>query len=100
MSSLEIQPGGDGRYQLRGELTFATVTAAWQAGQTLFAGARAVALDLGGVARVDSAGLALLVEWIRQGRAEGWSLALENVPPQLLAIARVSGLVGLLGLAA
>ena len=99
MSALDIQPDGSGRFLLRGELSFNTVSGAWQAGQELFQGHAKVALDLGGVTRADSAGLALLVAWRREGQQQGWSLTLEKVPEQLLAIARISGLLDVLGLA-
>lgn len=50
-----------------------------------------VAVDLSGVGRVDSAGVALLLEWVREARAHGRALVFRGMPAQLLAIARVSG---------
>jgi len=44
------------------------------------------------VVRADSAGLALLVEWMRAARRAGRPLRYRAIPPQMLAIARVSSL--------
>jgi phospholipid transport system transporter-binding protein len=44
------------------------------------------------VERSDSAGLALLVECLRQAHQSGKSLRFFNIPAQMLAIARVSSL--------
>lgn len=56
-------------------------------------------IDLSGVHHADSAGLALLVDWLAAARAAGYELVFEQAPAQLVAIARVSGVAGLLGLA-
>jgi phospholipid transport system transporter-binding protein len=53
-------------------------------------------LDLGGVGRADSAGLALLVEWSRQARRGRTALRFVNVPAQIRSLARVSHLEWLL----
>jgi phospholipid transport system transporter-binding protein len=79
---------------LVGELNFVTVTQVLDAGRRAIAavaGARAV-LDLSRVTRTDSAGLALVVDWIRTARARGLELQLRAVPPQLAEIAGISGL--------
>jgi len=44
------------------------------------------------VQRSDRAGLALLVEWLREARQTGQSVRFFNMPAQMLAMARVSGL--------
>jgi phospholipid transport system transporter-binding protein len=51
-----------------------------------------VVVDLSGVDRIDSAGLALLVEWLREARRKGTSIRFENIPVRMLAIAKVCGL--------
>lgn len=80
----------------RGELDFATAAAALQAGLAAMASGTAWTLDLSGVTAGDSAGLAVLVEWLSVAQARGASLRYEAVPEQVLAIARISGLEGLL----
>ena len=53
-------------------------------------------MNLGEVTRVDSAGLALLLEWLRLARSEGRAMRFTALPDKLLAIARLSGVDGLL----
>lgn len=92
MSEAGIVPSGEGRYAITGELTFATVPHLWRSGTSAFGNNAAVRLDLGGITRVDSAGIALLIELTRTVRSHGGKILLEHAPPQLMAIATVSGL--------
>jgi phospholipid transport system transporter-binding protein len=57
---------------------------------------KAWSIDLSGVTAGDSAGLAVLVEWLSAARARGATLRYEAVPAQILAIARISDLEALL----
>lgn len=84
---------GGGQYALSGELTFATVPGLWRpsADQAFDRGA-AVRLDLSDITRVDSAGIALLIELTRAVRRGGGEIRLEHASAQLMAIAEVSGL--------
>ena len=58
--------------------------------------ATSLTIDLSGVTRADSAGLAVMLEWLRQARALGRRLVFVSVPPRLDALIRVSGLGALL----
>jgi phospholipid transport system transporter-binding protein len=99
MGEVRPDPARTGSYLLSGELDFATVPVLLERGRAMFAaGAPALRLDLGGVSRADSAGLALLIEWSRAARAAGQEIAFVNVPPQMFAMARVTGLDGVLPL--
>ncbi len=89
---------GAGRYSLRGSVGFANVSALRQQSLSLFTRGE-LELDLAGVERADSAALALLLEWMRQGRACGYTIRYRNLPAQLLDIARASDLEELLPLA-
>jgi len=91
---------GEGRYALSGELTFATVPRLWRSGNHGFGDEKSVRLDLQGITRVDSAGIALLIEFTRSVRRAGGDLLLENPSRQLLDIATVSGLDQVLPFAA
>jgi phospholipid transport system transporter-binding protein len=100
MSEISLDPNDPDLLRVNGELSFATVPRLLESGAALLAGRRApVLLDLGGVTRADSAGLALLVEWLRVARGLRTDILYRNVPPQMLAIARVSGLDGVLPVA-
>ncbi len=100
MSRVAIEAAGEGTYRIVGEMTLATVpelcrrtpVADWPEGG-------AVTVDLAGVTRSDSAGLALLIEWLRLARRRGVTLRFAGLPGQMREIARISDLLPLLPLA-
>jgi len=86
---------------LSGELSFAQVPALLaRARAEVEAGSGPIELDLSGVTRVDSAGLALLLELARAARARGRELRCRNAPEQLRRLAEFFGLAPLLALSA
>lgn len=96
MSGAALRAEGGGRYALVGPLTFDSAPGLWQEGLDLLGRGSDVVFDLGGVSRSDSAGLALLVEWMREAGRRGTEVRFRNIPEQLLAIARISRLQELL----
>jgi phospholipid transport system transporter-binding protein len=91
MASATLAEMAPGRYALSGELGFASAPALWPQGERLFRTAGSVVeLDLAGVVRADSAGLALLVTWQACAQSAGCTLRYTSVPERLLAIARIS----------
>ena len=96
MASFHIEVTGPGRLAATGELDFATATTALESGLALIASGPAWTIDLAGVTAGDSAGLAVLVEWLSAARAGGVRVGYVSVPAQILAVARISGLEGLL----
>lgn len=88
----------DGSFFIRGVLDFQTVPVIWQQGLKLFGEEPSLVLDLQEVGRSDSAGLALLIAWMRFARSENKSISYVNMPSQMLAIARVSSLDSILPL--
>lgn len=99
MSHARIQSTGNSRLRVEGELIFTTVTDLQQQASSLFTEADALDIDLKAVQRSDSAGLALLIEWMREARRQDKTLRFLNMPAQMLAIARVSSLDQILPLA-
>ncbi|MEA5444297.1 STAS domain-containing protein [Gammaproteobacteria bacterium AB-CW1] len=95
-SSLDLEKAGRGRYRLSGELVFGTAEQALTLSQSLDF-ATTVELDLSGVKRVDSAGLAVMVEWWRRCQAAGGQLKLGEIPEQLKALIRISQLDSVFG---
>jgi phospholipid transport system transporter-binding protein len=93
-----LQPDGPGRLRLSGTLDFASVPGLLEQGRSHFTGGEPLVLDLAGVERANSAGLALLLEWLDLAGRRGQRLELENPPPALLAIARMSNVMDLLPL--
>jgi phospholipid transport system transporter-binding protein len=87
---------GSGVFALTGAVTFATAGGLLDEGRARFAGQSAVAVNLKDVSRVDSAGLALLLEWLRQAQSDQRKLTFTGLPEKMLAIARLSGVEGLL----
>lgn len=84
-----------------GELSFARVPATLEALRpALKAGQGPLEIDLGGVTRADSAGLALLLELARTARAAGRELRFTRTPAQLRRLAEFFGLAELLALSA
>ena len=64
----QLEKAGDGDFVLRGELNVDSVTALWQESIERFRGLSRLSVDLAGVRRSDSSGVALLVEWLRQAK--------------------------------
>ncbi len=96
MSGAELVELGEGRFGVRGVLDFATVGTLLSKGVAAFGGHREVVLDFQGVIRSNSAGLALLLEWLDYGRAQGFELRFVHLPDSLVAIARMSNVDALL----
>jgi phospholipid transport system transporter-binding protein len=92
----QIVSAGDGRVRISGDLTFETVAGLRERGAEVLRGHGDVTLDLNAVTRADSAGLALMVEWLREARRKDAGLHVVNMPDQMLAIARMSKLDGVL----
>lgn len=87
---------GDGRYQVSGKLDFDTVPDVWRESRAAFNEEAAPVIDLGHVTQVDSAALALVIEWLRWARGHGKRLDLVNIPEALRALARISEVENLL----
>jgi len=90
MPTVTFEPAGPGRYRVIGALQFDTVAEALETSRELFSGHKQLELDLQGVETTDSAGLALLVEWVGEAQRENRSVRFRNLPAQALALARIS----------
>lgn len=88
----QIASAGDGRVAISGDLTFETVSTLRERGVELLGREGDVTLDLNAVTRADSAGLALMIEWLKQAKRRDATLQVVNMPEQMLAIARMSKL--------
>lgn len=88
-----------GQYQLQGSLSLNSVVRLLTQSEMMFHSDRQeLSIDMGPVQRVESAGLALLVEWRRRADKVGKTLTYHHIPEQLIAIARLSGVADILGL--
>lgn len=96
-ASFEISASSPERVIARGELIFATARRARAQGlAVLRAAARNFTIDCAAIARADSAGLAVLLDWLAEARRAGRSLRYEQLPPELLGLARISAVDELL----
>lgn len=80
----------DGRAKVTGALDFWTVGALLPLGSQAIRQGGTVSVDLGGVGASDSAGLALLIEWLSIAHAAGHRLRFENIPTQLHQLVSLS----------
>ena len=99
MEGSAIRLTESGTLLVSGDLSFATVAALLKEGDRLLAGINGPVIDLSEVTHSDSAGLALLLEWLDRGRAKGVQIRFRHLPESLLRIARLSNLDSLLPVA-
>jgi len=98
-SPVSLAQTDDGRVHLTGELSFQTVPGFFAANQDIFDNDNdELYIDLDGITRADSAGIALLIEWQRQAFSKKKTISFHNIPTQLLSIARLSGVETILRL--
>jgi phospholipid transport system transporter-binding protein len=96
VAGVRIESAGTDRLRVAGELSFETAASALETGARLIGAGRRWTFDLAGVSAGDSAGVAVLIEWLSLARSRDATLVYESVPAQMLAIARLSGVDGLL----
>lgn len=99
MSEASFECVNDASYRLIGRVTFATVPAIWHESKAMFVSpADSLSVDLGEVVHADSAGLALLIEWLRGAQQAKKSIHFKHIPEQLRSIAELSQLERILPL--
>jgi phospholipid transport system transporter-binding protein len=87
------------RLNVSGALTFETAREAYEAGlRTLRSGSSKAALqvDCAGVTESDSAGLAVLIEWLANATKLKRTIRFQNLPDGIQAAAQISDVTGLL----
>lgn len=83
--------------EVSGDLTLESVAGLYQQSRKLFPG-EIRSVDLSGVSRIDSAGLALLLEWQSAARKREAILAFNDAPDDLVSLADLCEATDLLGL--
>ena len=96
MPRFEIQRVADGRLEASGALGFESAVEALPRGLDLIEQGKPCTINLSRVTEADSAGLAVLVEWLATAWARGAKIRYEGIPAQILAVARISDLESLL----
>ena len=96
---MTLQANGENILEVSGALTFDSVPAVYLESQSRLS-AQINTVDLAAVTAVDSAGLALLLEWQALARKRSSNLAFINAPSDLLRLAALSESTSLLRLMA
>lgn len=84
-----------GEFQLSGSIDFVSTLTLLQQTHILFAQNGDITLNLHGVEQSNSAGLALLIHWLQIAQEKQCSITFKNIPSQLQAIAKISGIENL-----
>jgi len=87
-----IAESNTGCLMISGTLNFMTVVELWNASLSFIAKNPALQFDFSKVTAVNSAGLALLLEWLRYAKSHNKMISFDNMPKQLLSIATVAGI--------
>ena len=97
--TVEVTETAPGRISVRGALSFETARRSCDVGIKLFKRAKKVPqieVDCGGVTEADSAGLAVLLEWLKWALKHERPMAFTNLPASIRAVASISDVEPLL----
>lgn len=96
VSNFELVDVGEGRFELSGDMSFITAERILRASENAFAGQSNLEIDLSGVKDTDSAGLALLLEWVSLANQTGSDIRFKAIPEKVHAIAQTADVEDLL----
>lgn len=90
MSEFSLEDKGGGRFLLSGEMAFRTAGKILRVSEELFEDHTRIEVDLSGVTKSDSAGLALLLEWITWANHTVREIRFVGMPDKIDAIAKTT----------
>jgi len=96
MSDYTLEDRGEGRFALSGEMSFDTAERILKKSEDPFEEHTQLEIDLSGVTMSDSAGLALLLEWVTWANHTVREIRFTAMPERVLAIAKTTEVEGLL----
>ncbi|MEX2123107.1 MAG: STAS domain-containing protein [Woeseia sp.] len=96
MSQYELLDNGEGSFSLKGDMTFSTAGDILRESEEPFEKHTRIEVDLSGVTDTDSAGLALLLEWITWANHTVREIRFTGVPAVIDAIAKTTEVENLL----
>jgi phospholipid transport system transporter-binding protein len=96
MSDFSLEDRGEGHFALSGEMSFETAERILQASERPFEEHTRLEIDLSGVTMSDSAGLALLLEWVTWANHTVREIRFSGMPERVLAIAKTTEVDALL----
>lgn len=91
MSSIKVKQATVKGLEIEGDLTFSTIDKNTAKIMDKLLTPNDITVNLKLVEAIDSAGLALIIEWLKIARSRNIKLAFINVPDQLQALAHLSG---------
>jgi len=92
VSDFELKDLGDGSFEISGNMSFETAEHILRASQRVFKQYENVRVDMSAVEKADSAGLALLLEWMSWTRQGAAKIEFASIPASVLAIAHTAEL--------
>lgn len=90
MSDYTLEELGEGRFALSGAMGFRTAGRILRESEGMFEEHTRIEVDLGDVTQTDSAGLALLLEWITWANHTVREIRFLNTPEKITAIAKTT----------
>lgn len=90
MSKFDLRDLGEGRFALDGEMTFDTAERILRTSETRFEQYTRIEVDFAGITDSDSAGLALLLEWITWANHTVREIRFTELPERIVAIAKTT----------
>ncbi len=91
MSSIKVKQATVKSLEIEGDLTFSTIDKNTAKIMDKLLTPHDITVNLKQVEATDSAGLALIIEWLKIARSRNIELVFINVPKQLQALALLSG---------
>ncbi len=92
MPNFQLQQQDSKHYFIEGELTFSSINNKTMPNFDFLKQATEIHIDLKKVKTADSAGLALLLEWLKFAKKYHSKLKFDHIPHQILTLAALSGL--------
>jgi phospholipid transport system transporter-binding protein len=83
--------------QISGDLNFVTVVALWRESLAKLPNYATLVFDMAKVSACNSAGLALMLEWLKYARHAQKKIVFNNIPENLASIIKVAGIERMLG---
>ncbi len=90
MPNVEIITQSDDSYRIQGSLTFNSINQSMIHTLNLPEDIQTITMDLQGLSKIDSAGLALLIEWKKLAQIQQITLLFKHIPAQLKALLKLS----------
>jgi len=90
MSAFELKDLGNGKFAISGQMTFTTAGDILRASEAPFEEHSLIEVDLSEISVTDSAGLALLLEWITWANHTVREIRFTGVPKIITSIAKVT----------